>query len=78
MTTTTLPVRDRLRAEAQKLQRISEKEYAKKPQIRRQHVIDGANVARQILLRVVADLASEDSANAILEELELEAETDAE
>lgn len=56
---TGLEARNRIRAEAARLQRLADREYKRPVKARRQHVIDGLQVAIHVLRRLAADMAQE-------------------
>lgn len=60
-------VRDRLREESVRMQKLVDKEMKRPPNKRRQHIVDGLQVASQVLRRLAAQLAEEAQHNEILE-----------
>ena len=59
--------RDRVREEAAHLGRVAAKELKKPPQSRRQHIIDGCEVAAQSLRKLAAEWATEARTEELLE-----------
>jgi hypothetical protein len=69
---TGLEARNRLRQEAMRLERLVAKEAKRDPRLRRQHVMDGAQVAIHILRKLAIEMASEAQAQELLDLLEAE------